>query len=101
MADDTAGTSGSPAHVSGLLPDVQQVGDGGTGANPRDAQANLGGDPDRTMGERGVKVNETLGTGDTTNPINSSLQVTTPLDRLGFSLDIWKQNVFHCAVSRC
>eukprot|EP00884_Botryococcus_braunii_P023357 jgi/Botrbrau1/9705/Bobra.0201s0035.1 len=42
----------------------------------------------------------TSGSEDTTSPVNSSLQVTATLDRLGFSLDIWRQSVVHCAVSK-
>lgn len=49
---------------------------------------------------RGTEEVGTSGREDPTAPINSSLQVTVGLDRLGFNLNIWKQNVMHCAVSR-
>eukprot|EP00884_Botryococcus_braunii_P005278 jgi/Botrbrau1/14751/Bobra.0103s0001.1 len=95
-----AGTQ-SVAAPSGLLPDLRGDLTGVAGTSDGVTATDMGRDSGvGTAVARGSEPASTSGREDPTSPVNSSLQVTTSLDRLGFSLDIWKQNVFHCAVSR-
>jgi transposase InsO family protein len=89
------------AAALGVLPTPLGDNTGVAGTSDGVAATNVGGNPGNGGGvARGSEPASTSGREDPTSPVNSSLQVTTPLDRLGLFLDIWKQNLFHCAVSK-
>jgi hypothetical protein len=84
-----------------LLPGVLGPAAGTAGAEARTGEDGVDRDPSSTgIGDRAVGQVSTSGREDPTSPVNSSLQVNVALDRLGFTFDVWKQSLFHCAVSR-